>query len=136
MSGSDRHEERNVSRKIVSFIKQHVSSVSELEVLLLSYAESQRGWTAQTVAQELRTTTDLAKRHLNKLENHQILIYRNVDNQECFYFEPKDPDVQAVVADLAVFYNSHRLRIIDLIYAPKEDALAVFADAFRFRKDD
>lgn len=54
-------------RAVLEFIREHVSSVIELEVLLLLDKQPARGWTAKEVARELRITAEWAQSDLAKL---------------------------------------------------------------------
>lgn len=120
--------------QVRTLIVERISSVVQVEVLLLLHADRARVWSAADVATQLRIDPAGADAQLAGLVA-QGLIQR-VDgpaaNPEYQYVaSPHD----AAVAELAQAYNDLRVSVISLIYSKPSDTLKTFADAFRIRKE-
>lgn len=118
---------------MVRFIAQHVSSIEQLEVLLLLREQRTRDWSAAEVTRELRSAetsiagrlAELAARHLIAADAQQPPRYRAAD---------PDTDTATVLDQLAADYRQRRLAVINAIYAPRPGPIRSFADAFRLAK--
>jgi predicted ArsR family transcriptional regulator len=124
-----------ISQRVRFFITDHVDSVGQLEVLLLTQRDAQKEWTAEEVSQELRTNPSWAKEQLADLCAHGLLASREPDHP-IYRFDPKSQEMREIVSELANAYSVRRMTVISLIYNKPTTKLQVFADAFKFRKDD
>ena len=61
---------------IRAFLRTYISSVGELEVLLLLYRDPSRWWTAEQVNRELLTSAHSAITHLEDLRSVQLVEER------------------------------------------------------------
>jgi hypothetical protein len=112
------------------FLKEHVRSVGELEVLLLLHRDPERWWTAEAVNEELRASLQAAKDGLAHL--HSVgLAERGGRDAQNFRLEGACADGDSVVGQLAELFKHNLSSVIEAIYAPKHDTLREFADAFR-----
>lgn len=113
-------------------IAEHITSVEQLEVLLLLARSDGRRWTPEAVSEELRTSVTSARARLGDLERRGFLS----STAEGCRFEPSVPQAREAVEALAATYAERRYTVIDLIFSKPIDNLRVYANAFRFRKDD
>lgn len=121
----------SVTTEVLEFIDACISSVEELEILLLLWSTRDRGWSADQVSQELRTSTMSAERRLKSLGEAGLL--RQYDGN-LFQFSPASSERDRLVGEVANAYRGFRVRITERIYN-KPNTLKSFADAFIVRKD-
>lgn len=121
--------------EVAALLSQHISSVEELEILLLLRRQPDRSWDATAVAEELRTSPSSAANRLGELCSGG-LIQESESSDHGFRYGPASPAVRAAVDQLAELYAEAPFRVIDMIFAKPIANLRVYADAFRYRKDD
>jgi len=112
------------------FIVEHISSVEQLEFLLLM-RQNPRPWTAEQLAKELRTSLSSAKAKIHDL-SQQGLISASQTLADAFLYSPPE-HMQSVIAELARQYHERRVAIISTIYSKPAPDLQAFSDAFRLR---
>jgi hypothetical protein len=118
---------------VVELIAQHIVSVEQLEILLLLRDRSDVEWTPAMVSRELRTSEISATERLSTL-HHRGFAERCGD--ATYRYEPSSEALRRAVDGLASAYAERRYTVIELIFAKPIDKLHVYANAFRFRKDD
>jgi hypothetical protein len=116
-----------VPEDVVRFVRTALSSVQQLEVLLLLREGADRAWTPDEVARRLKTHAGAAANCLQSL----ALVGLAADDGSAYRYEPGARG--ALVDRLAELYPTYRTRITGLIYSEASDAEA-FADAFRLRR--
>lgn len=117
------------------FIAKHINSVEQLEILLLLHAHPQREWTADAVAQELRTDPKSAAMRLDDLRTRGLLsVASNTDH--VYQYAPASVQMAHAVDLLKEAYAERRVSVIEFIFSRPVDNIRVFADAFRIKKDD
>jgi hypothetical protein len=52
-----------------------------------------------------------------------------------FRYAPRSEELRHAVEQTARVYQTHRIRVIEAIFAPVVDPVQSFADAFKLRKD-
>jgi hypothetical protein len=115
-----------VPEDVERFVRTALSSVQQLEVLLLLRASDQ-SWTPEDVAARLKTHAAAAAGCLQSL----ALVGLAAEHGDAYRY---DPGARAGLVDrLAELYPTYRTRITGLIYSEASDAEA-FADAFRLRR--
>lgn len=127
-------DSNGVPHDVQQLIDEHITSVEQLEILLLLAARPDVAWTPEQVREEIRTSTSSAVSRLEDLRTHGFLVEVD-DRDDAFQFRPRSEATRAAVEHLATIYRERRFTIIDLIFAKPIDRLRVYADAFRFRKD-
>jgi hypothetical protein len=121
-----------ISDQVIQFLNDHISSVGQLEMLLLLHANPAQKWTAAQLARELRTEVPGTEPHLQSLLQSGLL---NNDDAGAYYYAPATDTLHLAVIALAQAYVIRRVTIISLIFAKPSDNLRAFSDAFRLRKD-
>lgn len=123
-----------LSEEVKTFITEHISSVEQLEVLLLLHREQQR-WSAQEVSQELRIDPASAAERLADLQGRGLLVESAGETTPLYQYQPQKSNLDYTVNDLAKAYQEYRVTVISLIFSKPIDKIRTFADAFKFRKD-
>ena len=106
---------------VTAFIRDHIDSLEQLEVLLLRRAPSGREWTAPELSAELRTTPASVTRRLESLERCGLAVQNGADG---FSFASANA---AAVDQLAACYATRRVAVIEAIFSG-EDAAAMGGD--------
>ena len=55
-------------------------------------------------------------------------------NGESYQYSPASPDLDEAVRALTRVYNARPVTLVRMIYAPKDEKIRSFADAFRLKK--
>ncbi len=120
-----------LDQNIEKFIYACINSVEQLEILLL--LRSRKELDAETITQELRTTSSSVEKRLSDLMRKNLVILREQDGKQTYVYDP--PSLYTDTMDqLASLYSSHRVSVINLIFSKPPDALTGFSDAFRFKE--
>jgi hypothetical protein len=115
------------------FLSEHISSVAQLEVLLLLRSQREREWSPADVAQALYTTPEVVAEQLDELRRRGLLAVN--EGESHYRYWPVSPDLDTQVDALAVTYRERRVAVITYIYSQPLDKVRTFADAFRLRQD-
>lgn len=105
---------------------EYIDSVEQLEILLLLAADRQKQWTAEGLAQHLRSNRNSVEQRLS------LLLARGLVSStgNVYQFSPQSDTVVATVNAVAGAYKTHRHRVMELIFSPMKKARD-FSDAFR-----
>lgn len=118
---------------LISFIKAHIDSVEQLEVLLLMRNDPAKAWSAQDVSRQLRSSAASASHRLEKLCALRLII--KVDQSDSYRYEPSSPELRDKVTALSEAYLVRRVTVIDLIFSNPVEKIKTLADAFKLRGD-
>jgi hypothetical protein len=124
--------EEGVSEIVQKFIQDHITSVAQLEILLLLHTNPKQTWTPAAVARELRIEPAGAQVQLNALVSSGLAIY---DPPDKYQFATQSPELSNATVALAQAYLVRRVTVIGLIFSKPSDKIRAFSDAFRLRKD-
>lgn len=119
---------------VQKFILQYFHSVEQLEVLLLLRRQQDQDFTATQISSELKGSETSIVKRLEDLEIRGLIKSHSNANGAFFRFS-SDSEVKAQIDELASYYKTHSVRIIEIIYSRPKESLRIFADAFRFRPD-
>ncbi len=124
----------DIQNPVLSFIREHIESVEQLEILLLLYHRKDRSWTPEEIAKELRSSAHSARKRLGDFEAKGFV--RKIETlSHSFQYNSHDSAIDAQIQALAEAYQVRRMTIIDIIFSKPLDKIQVFADAFKFRED-
>lgn len=126
--------DKGLSEDVKKFIVEHISSLEQLEVLLLLHRRQENEWTAEEVSQELRLSQASIAMRLADLEKRGLLAVREASDL-LYRYHPQKPNFESTVNSLAEAYPTYRLTVINLIFSKPLDKIQTFADAFKFRED-
>jgi hypothetical protein len=122
-----------LSDELREFIREHIASVEQVEVLLLLYRSSPREWSAVGVGRELRIDPVSAARRLADFQERGLISVRATDEALAFWYEGSSPSDDRMIAELDREFRDRRTTLISLIFSTPSDDLRAFADAFRVR---
>jgi hypothetical protein len=115
------------------FLATHVQSLEALEVLLVLQRESERWWSAESLAAELGVPRSAAAARLEEVASRNLLDVRISDG--IFYrYGPASPSIDSAVRATVETYSRKPLAVTRALYSPPMDDIRSFADAFRIRK--
>lgn len=124
-----------LSRKLEEFIDKHISSVAQMEVLLLLYRESKRAWSAEDVANALYIQPEAVAGYLDELVRTGCCLVEP-SGAASFRYDPTDPRRHEQVQELANSYKTKSVAVIARIFSKPQNHLRLFSDAFKLRRDD
>jgi predicted transcriptional regulator len=120
---------------VEQFLLQNITSVDQLEVLLLLRSEPATSWSPAAVSRELATQPEAAAQRLADLQ--ALHLVEAVEGPERGYrYAPGTGAQRSAVDRLAQVYRERRVAVITLIYSKPLNQVQAFADAFRLRKGD
>jgi len=124
-----------IPEHIARFIREHIHSVLQLEMLLL-LRERGGEWTPTALAAELRITDQSSDFRLRDLALRGFLV--QVPETKAYRYAPRSEELDALVAELDECYARTRYTVINLIFSVPGDSARSLAEAFRIRrkKDD
>jgi hypothetical protein len=124
-----------LTEEIEQFIRRELSSIQQLEILLLLRQRADRDWSAAEVSDELRAASDAVGTRLSELADRRLLL-RESGKPDRYRYGPDSEARRKLVDGLADAYAQRRYSVIDLILSKPSDPIRVFAGAFRFRKEE
>lgn len=124
-----------LSDDVRRFIDAHISSVEQIEALMLLHDESSKEWTPLEVAKALYTSEESTAVRLAELHKHGLLSQVRSD-QIRYRYEPRSSVLRSGLETTLEAYAKRKVAVINQIFAGPSDDVQSFADAFRFRKDE
>jgi hypothetical protein len=118
-------------RDLLSFIRQHLTSVWALEILLLLRRDRDRLWTSTALVEELRASNAVVGGVLLDFERTGLII-REEDGS--VRYAPAGTVLDGLCERIEAVYRERPVAVIKAISAPP-DRLQALADAFRLKGD-
>ncbi len=122
---------RTLTRETTAFLRDHIRSVEQLDVLLHLRAVAPRALDAHAIAAELRTSETSVTTRSKDLVTAGLLA----STDGALRYAPASPELAAAVDAVAAAYAETRYTVIEQILAKPADNIRLFADAFRFRRN-
>lgn len=121
------------------FLEAYITSVEQLEILLLLEANPAQDYRVQAVYDVILSTKPSVEAWLERFVD-QRLVRKLPSAPPAYRFEPEKAELGATIAAVAKAYQEMPVRVIEAIYrrqrgAAGPDPAQGFADAFKFRKD-
>lgn len=104
-----------LSESVVKFIREHIHSVEQLEVLLLLQRHADREWTAEDVNYLLKSTEGSVSERLDDLHARKLIVGREESDKRYFTFSV-DTSVKFSVEELGHYYKIFAGRVIETIF--------------------
>lgn len=124
-----------ISAEVKAFIREHIASVEQLEVLLLLFRDPAKEWDAASLSKELYISPESAASRLDDFHARNLAA-RTGDPAPKYRYKPNGAVADRVIRDLATTYELRRVRVINEIFSNPIDNLRSFADAFKFKKNE
>jgi hypothetical protein len=119
---------------VQQFLLDRITSVDQLEALLMLRAEPAREWSAAEVGRALYTQPEAAAARLTALVRSGLLAGRDAEGGHLYRYAPAAPEAAGLVTRLAELYPRCRVRVVATIYSKQNENVRAFADAFRWRE--
>ena len=127
--------EGDIPQKVRRFLREHVNSLVQLEVLLLLQSRPENEWTVDEVNRELNFGIELVRKQLTDLHDRGLIVLvQHADDR--YRYDPETTELAEAVTALAACYKERRVSITSFIYSSPLDDVRQFADAFKIRKDE
>ena len=117
-----------------SFIQEAIPTVDSAELLVLLATHRDRHYSLVELLEAMRPTIiteAAARRYLGTFYERGIISARADD---AYQYSPSSPELDATVRALTRVYNERPVTLVRVIYAPKDEKIRSFADAFRIKK--
>jgi hypothetical protein len=124
-----------IPAEVQAFLLQHLDSIVQLEALLLLRADPTCGWTAETIAKRLYTTTQEAAVALERLAADS-LVTTPEGMPGSYRYHPASGELADMVDRVAELYAKYLIPVTNLIHSKPRSRVQEFADAFKLRKGD
>ena len=126
--------QRGIPRHVRALIEDHLTSVAQLEILLLLHGAPERQFAAAEVAERLRIDPGWAGDELNGLQRSGLLGHDAASDR--FQYGPRTTELADAVDGLEKAFSTHRVSVITLLFSTPSEGIGSFADAFKIRRDD
>jgi hypothetical protein len=117
---------------IKQFIGDNISSIAQLELLLLLRSDPDRAWTAAEAGAALYSPAEVTALQLADLHARWLVAPAEANR---YIYHPQSDELNEFVSRLAELYRTRRVAVVTAVYSKPVDTIRTFADAFRFRKD-
>jgi hypothetical protein len=121
-----------IPQDLLRSLRSSITSIWDLELLLILHRDRARAWTAEALVLELRSSPVLVTGALRALCSAGLAV-EEADGQ--YRYQPATLELDGVVQQLARAYAEFPIAVAKAIYAAPSDKIQVFADAFRLKKD-
>lgn len=121
-------------RDVSIFLREHLQSITQLDLLLLLHAAPGRRFTATEVSRELRVPERMATGQMLDLSRSGVLTAEDTEPPR-WSFDPAGPHA-GVVSALADVVSKRKRAVHDLILSEPSTDVHLFSDAFRLRRRD
>lgn len=122
---------REFSDALITFVNKYITSVEQIEVLLLLLANPQRVWSIEEISAILRSSVPSIQTRLASLVKARLAV----GAVEVGYRYAATGRLHALVEELSDEYGARRFSVIELVFS-RPDPARSFADAFRLRDDE
>lgn len=105
----------NLNPTVLAFIRDHVDSVVDVELIVLFRKRPAQAWSAAEVARELRIEPDWTRERLTRLCAQGIVKTWSTDEVR-YAYAPSIAGFDEAAAGLERAYAERRVRVLYLIY--------------------
>ncbi|HET8796648.1 MAG TPA: hypothetical protein VFO89_03110 [Thermoanaerobaculia bacterium] len=120
------------STALSRFLQQRLTSIDQVQIVLLLRRNPARTWTAPEVAAEVGTPPESAAMRLFLLASSGVIAFEATGIPR-YRYAGGDPETDALLQELAEVHEAAPGVIAAIVGAPP-DPLRSFADAFKLKK--
>jgi hypothetical protein len=117
---------------VVSFVRDNIDTLQQLELLALVMEEPDRWWDAPAVARALLIDVAMARLALEALASRNLLAIKLTTDVR-YQFQPGTSILRENGEAFAEAYLNHPVAVVRLVTEGQRRALRDFANAFRVR---
>jgi hypothetical protein len=119
--------------EVRAFIRQNISSIEQLEILLHLYEIAPQQKTAEQIAQSLYLSPESTARQLVYFRE-KGLVTESSGPKPSYSLESKESNTGRSIGALALTYRERRVSVINEIFSNPISTIQTFADAFIINK--
>jgi hypothetical protein len=123
-----------LSGELSLFIKQYITSLEQLEILLLLFKEPNRAWTIEQVFKVTQTNPDSVAKRLTGMVQSGFLVGEDAA-ASTFRFEPRTHEIRQHMSELQRAYAVSKYKIIEAIFSAPQSPAQQFADSFKIKRE-
>jgi hypothetical protein len=124
-----------LSDELRDFIKQYVTSLERLEILLLLHKEANRAWSAEEVFKVTQTNLSSASERLKSLAVSGFLVAEG-EGGSLFRFQPASMELAQRVSELRDAYAFSKYKVVEAIFSTPHGQAQKFADSFKLKRKE
>lgn len=122
-----------ISEGLRTFLEQRLSSLEQIEIVLLLRNDRSRSWTAMDVAKALGTAPEAAAMRLFLLASGGLLAFE-ASGVPRYRYAGVDPATDALLQELGEVFANDRNAVANIVDTGPRDPIRSFADAFKLKK--
>lgn len=123
------------SEELRRFIKEYITSLEQLEILLLLYHTADRLWTIEEVFKVIQSNPHSVADRLQGLVSLGFLIAEGSD-KPAYRFQPASSEAAQRTSELAKAYALSKYKVVETIFSTPRDQVQQFADSFKLRRKE
>ncbi|MBI3898963.1 MAG: hypothetical protein HY308_11805 [Gammaproteobacteria bacterium] len=116
------------------FVLTSITSVPQLEAILLLRSDAKHSWDGKHVAQRLYVSEKLADQLLTDLCAAGVLVVTGQENL-LYRYQPSSDELMQMIDRVATVYSKNIVAMTNLIHSETSKKAQKFADAFKLRGD-
>lgn len=122
------------TQRAEEFIQAAITSVPDLETLLLLWNTRPQAWSAPDVASKVYVETARARDILDALSRRGLIIL-DERQSDCFHYASVSAEQDELLCSVEHLYKTDLIRITRMIHSKSNPAIRDFAQAFRLKKE-
>jgi hypothetical protein len=115
------------------FLRTHIQSLEQLEILSLMVAHRDREWTARAIYEAILSNEKSIGARLVHFEISGLVVC-SASTPAAYRYEPRTPELEAGARATLQAFRDRRVLVTETIFRPDSDPAKSFADAFRFKQ--
>jgi hypothetical protein len=123
-----------IPRDVSAFVREHLQSITQLDLLLMLHAAPGRRFTAADASRELKVPERFVTGQFLDFERAGVVQSDDAE-PPTWRLDTAGPHAR-VVADLADWARRRKRAVHDLILSEPSSDVQLFSDAFRLRRKD
>ena len=128
--------DQKIAPDVRSFLRKHIRTVEQLDILLLLRQEKHREWTVPEVFATVRSSEQSVALRLAQFAEDGLLTASNTV-PVTYRYSPRPMNLDDVIDRVGKAFQTRRVQVLELIFGGGEpdiiDPVQSFADAFRLR---
>ena len=115
------------------FIEEIIPTVDAAELLVMLAQHPDRAYSPRDAVEGMRPTAvtePAARRYLAHFATRGVVA----EEGDTYRYSPETPELDSMVRALMRVFNERPVTLVRMIYAPRDDKIRSFADAFRIKK--
>ena len=125
-----------VPLEVQRFVLERISSIAQLEALILMRNAPDTWWPSSAMAERLYISERACRAELDALKDHGLLLAEQEDIGWRFRYGPVSGELREFVDRLVYYYAKHLVVISNLIHSKPRTRLHEFSEAFSLKKKD